>query len=88
MVVNRPPLSLKLYDEPKGNFILPSGDVLFDSVDKVFGELCVVVILSGVGSDGARGARTIEAGGGAVFVESPGKSSSPSMPQTFICDGE
>ena len=29
-----------------------------------------------------RDAGTIKAGGGAVFVENPGKSSSPSMPQT------
>ena len=82
MVVNPPPVSLGLNDEPKENFIRPSGDVLFDSVGKVFGEFCVAVILSGMGRDGARGAGTIKAGGGAVFVENSGKSSSPSMPQT------
>jgi two-component system chemotaxis response regulator CheB len=82
MVINPPPVSLGLNDEPKENFIRPSGDVLFDSVGKVFGEFCVAVILSGMGRDGARGAGTIKAGGGAVFVENPGKSSSPSMPKT------
>ena len=86
MMVNRPPESLGLYDEPKESFIRPSGDVLFNSVGKVFGKFCVAVILSGMGCDGARVARTIEAG--AVFVESPGKSSSPSIPQTVIFDGE
>ena len=35
-----------------------------------------------MGRDGARGAGKIKAGGGAVFVENPGKSSSPSMSQT------
>jgi len=82
MVVNPPPVSLGLNDEPKENYIRPSGDVLFDSVGKVFGEFCVAVILSGMGRDGARGAGKIKAGGGAVFVENPGKSSSPSMSQT------
>ena len=77
LVIKPPPVSLGLNDEPKENFISPSGDVLFDSVGKVFGEFCVAVILSGMGRDGARGAGTIKAGGGAVFVESPGKSSSP-----------
>ncbi|MBC8287484.1 MAG: response regulator [Nitrospinae bacterium] len=82
MVINPPPVSLGLNDEPKKNFMRPSGDVLFDSASKVFGEFCVAVVLSGMGRDGAQGAGTIRAGGGAVFVENPGKSSSPSMPQT------
>ena len=82
LVIKPPPVSLGLNDEPKENFIRPSGDVLFDSVGKVFGEFCVSVILSGMGRDGARGAGKIKAGGGAVFVENPGKSSSPSMSQT------
>jgi len=82
MVINPPPVSLGLNDEPKENFMRPSGDVLFDSAGKVFGEFCVAVVLSGMGRDGARGAGAIKAGGGAVFVESPGKSSAPSMPQT------
>lgn len=82
MIVNPPPVSLGLNDNPKENFMRPSGDVLFESVSKVFGEFCVAAVLSGMGRDGARGAGAIKAGGGAVFIESPGKSSSPSMPQT------
>jgi two-component system, chemotaxis family, protein-glutamate methylesterase/glutaminase len=82
MVINPPPVSLGLNDGPKENFMRPSGDVLFESASQVFGEFCVAVVLSGMGRDGARGAGAIKAGGGAVFVESPGKSSAPSMPQT------
>lgn len=82
MVINPPPVSIGVNDGPKKNFMRPSGDILFDSVGKVFGEFCVAVILSGMGRDGAQGAGTIRAGSGAVFVEKPGKSSSPSMPQT------
>lgn len=82
MVINPPPVSIGLNNEPKKNFMRPSGDVLFGSASKVFGEYGVAVVLSGMGRDGAQGAGAIKAGGGAVFVENPGKSSAPSMPQT------
>ncbi len=82
MVINPPPLSIGLNHEPKKNFMRPSGDILFDSVGNVFGEFCIAVVLAGMGRDGAQGAGTIRAGNGAVFVEKPGKCSSPSMPQT------
>jgi two-component system chemotaxis response regulator CheB len=84
MVINPPPVSLGLNQKPKANFMRPSADVLFESASKVFGEFCVAVILSGMGRDGARGAGTIKAGAGAVFVESPGKTSVPSMPRTAL----
>jgi two-component system, chemotaxis family, protein-glutamate methylesterase/glutaminase len=84
MVVNPPPVSLGLNLNPKENFIRPSADILFDSASKVFGEYCVAVILSGLGRDGARGAGSVKSTAGAVFVESPGKTSVPSMPQTAL----
>ena len=82
LVINPPPVSLGLNQKPKANFMRPSADALFESAGKVFGEFCVAVILSGMGRDGARGAGTIKAG--AVFVESPGKTSVPSMPETAL----
>ena len=84
MVINPPPVSLGLNQRPKLNFMRPSADALFESAGKVFGEFCVAVVLSGMGRDGARRAGTIKAGGGVVFVESPGKTSVPSMPQTAL----
>lgn len=77
LVINPPPVSLGLNLNAKENFIRPSAG-------KVFGEYCVAVILSGLGRDGARGAGSIKARSGAVFVESPGKKSVPSMPQTAL----
>ena len=50
----------------------------------MFGEFCVVVILSGVGRDGSQGARNIKASGGVVFVEDPKASAVPSMPKTAL----
>jgi two-component system, chemotaxis family, protein-glutamate methylesterase/glutaminase len=84
MVIHPPPVKLGLNLDPKENFIRPSADVLFDSAGDVFGEYCIAVVLSGLGRDGARGAGAIKAGAGAVFVESPGKTSAPSMPQTAL----
>jgi two-component system, chemotaxis family, protein-glutamate methylesterase/glutaminase len=84
LVINPPPVSLGLNLNPKENFIRPSADTLFNSAGKVFGEYCIAVILSGLGRDGARGAGSIKARAGAVFVESLGKSSVPSMPQTAL----
>ncbi len=84
LVINPPPLSLGINLNPKKNFMRPSADILFDSAGTIFGEFCAAVILSGMGRDGAQGAGTIQAGGGAVFVESPGKTSVSSMPQTAL----
>ena len=84
LVINPPPISLGINSKPKKNFMRPSADSLFDSASAVFGEFCVAVILSGMGRDGAQGAGTIKAGGGAVFVESPGKNAMSSMPQTAL----
>ena len=84
LVINPPTVSLGLNQKPKANFMRPSADALFESAGKVFGEFCVAVILSGMGRDGARGAGTIKAGAEAVFVESPGKASVPSMPKTAL----
>ncbi|MBT3509524.1 MAG: response regulator [Nitrospina sp.] len=84
MVINPPPVTIGLNLDPKENFIRPSADILFDSAGRVFGEYCVAVVLSGLGRDGARGAGSIKARAGAVFVESPGKTSVPSMPQTAL----
>jgi two-component system, chemotaxis family, protein-glutamate methylesterase/glutaminase len=84
LVINPPPVSMGINLNPKKNFMRPSADILFDSAGIVFGKYCVAVILSGMGRDGAQGAGTIKAEGGAVFVESPEKTSVSSMPQTAL----
>ena len=84
MIINPPPVTIGLNLNPKENFIRPSADILFESAGSVFGEFCVAIVLSGLGRDGARGAGSIKARAGAVFVESPGKTSVPSMPQTAL----
>jgi two-component system, chemotaxis family, protein-glutamate methylesterase/glutaminase len=51
------------------NFCRPSVDVLFRSAAQVFGAACLAVVLTGMGSDGARGAADVVAAGGDVLAQ-------------------
>jgi two-component system, chemotaxis family, protein-glutamate methylesterase/glutaminase len=51
------------------NFCRPSVDVLFRSAAQVYGAGCLAVVLTGMGTDGARGAGDIVAAGGHVVVQ-------------------
>ena len=50
---------------------MPSIDRLLTSASRVFGERLIAVILSGLGTDGAIGARHVKAAGGTVVVQDP-----------------
>ena len=51
------------------NFCRPAVDVLFRSAVEVYGGGCLAVVLTGMGSDGARGAAAVVAAGGEVLVQ-------------------
>lgn len=70
-------------DEPV-NFARPSVDVLFDSAAEWMRRNLVAVILSGSGSDGAKGARHVEECGGVVLVQEPGTAEAMWMPAAAI----
>jgi two-component system chemotaxis response regulator CheB len=58
-----------LDDSDPVQFVKPSANVLFESAANCFGENLMVVILTGMGSDGAAGARAVGSAGGRVVVQ-------------------
>lgn len=63
------------------------GDILFTSLAKERGPAAIGVVLSGEGSDGARGIRAIRQSGGVTIVQYPGSARFPSMPINAIETG-
>lgn len=74
-------------DEPV-NFARPAIDALFESAAEWGGARVVAVVLSGSGSDGARGARRVEAAGGRVLVQDPALAAAPWMPAAAVAATE
>jgi two-component system chemotaxis response regulator CheB len=79
---------LQLDREPRVQFVRPSANRLFESAASTFGSRVLALVLSGMGSDGARGARAVKNAGGVVVVQDPMCAEAPSMPLGAIeaCD--
>ncbi|MBL3485675.1 chemotaxis protein CheB, partial [Klebsiella pneumoniae] len=60
---------LRLDDGPAVNFCRPAVDVLFRDAAHVYGGAAVAVVLTGMGSDGANGARALVEAGAAVIAQ-------------------
>ncbi|HWP25574.1 MAG TPA: chemotaxis response regulator protein-glutamate methylesterase [Xanthobacteraceae bacterium] len=58
---------IALDDGPPVNFCKPAIDPLFSSAAEIWGAGCLALVLTGMGSDGARGAADIVAAGGCVI---------------------
>lgn len=58
----------------------PSVDVLFDSLARQYGGSAIGIVLSGTGSDGVRGCRSIRAGGGLCLAQEPRSARHSGMP--------
>src|SRR5262249_2720554 len=58
----------------------PSIDLLLASAAEAYGERLVAVILTGLGSDGADGARRVKELGGTVIIQNPQTAAHPEMP--------
>lgn len=65
-----------------GPVITPSADHLFKSAASVFGRRLCAVVLTGMGSDGTKGAAEVRKHGGRVVVEDPKTAVMPGMPQS------
>lgn len=65
----------------------PSATFLFESVARAFGADAAAVILTGMGSDGVEGLRTVHARGGAVFAQDEESAVVHGMPREAIRAG-
>lgn len=62
----------------------PSVDTLFASMANELGDHAIGVILSGTGSDGSHGCRTIKAAGGITIAQDPASAKYDGMPSSAI----
>jgi two-component system chemotaxis response regulator CheB len=73
-------IELEMNQGPPENSCRPAVDVLFRSVSEVFGPNALAVVLTGMGSDGQKGAERIVARGGKVIVQDQASSVVWGMP--------
>jgi two-component system chemotaxis response regulator CheB len=73
-------------DEPE-NSCRPAVDPLFRSLARCYGPGVLACVLTGMGGDGARGAREIVNAGGLILAQSPETCVVSSMPRAVIAAG-
>ncbi|WP_430412783.1 chemotaxis protein CheB [Kordia sp.] len=78
---------LELTKRPPSNQINFSINIFFNSLAMEQKEKALAIILSGTGSDGTKGAKSIKEIGGTIFVQSPESSSFDGMPKSVISEG-
>jgi two-component system chemotaxis response regulator CheB len=78
---------LGLNQETPENSCRPAVDVLFRSVAQVYGPSTLGVVMTGMGSDGARGAAHIREAGGDVLVQDEASSVVWGMPGAVVSAG-
>ena len=79
--------ALKLRDGELENGCRPSVDVLFRSAAKMFGGGTLAVVMTGMGSDGTLGARTVREAGGTVLAQDEASSAVWGMPARVVEEG-
>ncbi len=77
----------RLAADPPGEVHKPSVDVLFASVAKNFGDRAIGVLLTGMGSDGAKGMYGIKKSGGYTIAQDEATSAIFGMPRVAVEQG-
>lgn len=80
-------IKIALSDDPPINFCRPSVDPLFSSAASVWGPNLLALVLTGMGSDGTRGAADIVAAGGSVIAQDESTSVVWGMPRSVAQAG-
>ncbi len=80
-------VKIVLDDEPPVNFCKPSVDPLFASAAQVWCPSALAVVLTGMGSDGTKGAAEIVAAGGSVIAQDEATSVVWGMPRSVAQAG-
>lgn len=78
---------IRIDDSPPVNFCKPAVDPLFRSVADLYGSGTLAMVLTGMGSDGANGARAISAAGGSVIAQDEETSVVWGMPGAVVAAG-
>ena len=87
VVGGRRAMRITLEDTPSMHGVRPAADPLFESVAGMAGAASVGVVLTGMGSDGARGARAILDAGGTTIVQDEATSVVWGMPGATVRAG-
>jgi two-component system, chemotaxis family, protein-glutamate methylesterase/glutaminase len=82
-----PGRTLSLTQSELIHFLRPSADILFESVARNFPGRAIAVVLSGTGSDGAKGVKAIKSTGGTVIAQDQDTSEFFGMPSAAIATG-
>jgi len=78
---------VKLEQTPPRNSCRPSVDVLFESVNEVYGGSAVAAVLTGMGQDGLRGAEVLKASGAYIIAQDEATSVVWGMPGFVVRAG-
>jgi two-component system chemotaxis response regulator CheB len=77
----------RLTDEAPIGGLRPRADLTIADVAAAWGERTVLVVLTGMGRDGAQGARAVRAAGGRVICEAAETCTVYGMPRAVVEDG-
>jgi two-component system, chemotaxis family, protein-glutamate methylesterase/glutaminase len=80
-------VTIRLTKTPPENFCRPAVDVLFRSVAQVYGAQALGVVLTGMGSDGLIGAKSIRQAGGEIILQDEESSVVWGMPGSIYASG-
>jgi two-component system chemotaxis response regulator CheB len=78
---------LEVFEGEPVKGVRPSADLLFASIASVYGAAAAVVVLTGMGDDGALGAREVHAAGGRVFAQDEESCIVYGMPREAVATG-